>query len=434
MILIPRYVLLFSGWFAGLACAPAQSPAPEPQVQTNGASAYDEIGVYPSTAFLPAEWLSNALYQIDGTVYNDGVYNTWDVFSESGTYQVTGNERLLVLLREISAIATIRSESNVKRFAEGMKNAGKGELRDAQNVLRNPVKTAKAIPQGASRLFGRVGNTVKHAVTGELDTSGMGSPGDTAKRLIGVDEAKRQLAAELGVNPYSQNAALQKALNDAAWAQSMGNVTMQLAGGMVAPAAAANVMTGISVTNYLTTDEVKMRPEDLEKRNREALAAQGVSAEVIDALYDNPNYDPWTLSAMINAIGSLKLPRQSEIYFANAASAASEVDAYFFFRNAQLIASYHKSIAPVTELEATHRIVLCRDKNGQLIAPVWLDYLVWTPESEAAASNVQKRGGREGVTGLLILASGDISPLARSKLEQLGFKLMTRAFQPQPAN
>src|SRR5688572_24719909 len=80
----------------------AQDPAAPTQ------QAFDATGVYPATSFLPPAYLATDYYQIDNSVYNDGIYNSWRVFSTFGTYEVTGNERLMVLLRELAAIATIK--------------------------------------------------------------------------------------------------------------------------------------------------------------------------------------------------------------------------------------------------------------------------------------------------------------------------------------
>lgn len=413
---------------AFVGSALAQEPAAPTQ------QAFDATGVYPATSFLPPAYLVTGYYQIDSSVYNDGIYNTWRVFSRFGTYEVTGNERLMILLRELAAIATIESESNAKRFAEAMKGAGEEKLRDAESILRNPAKTAREIPQGASRLFGRVGNTIKHAAEGTLQKSDDdGEPGDRAKKLIGVDAAKRQLAAQLGVNPYSANAALQKALNDAAWATSLGKVTMNIASGMVVPPGVGQALTGIGVTDFLTSDQVKMRPEDLAKQNKATLASLGVDEDTQEQLLNNPYYDLWTLSAMLNAVSSLGLNEKSEVFFDLAGTAFTDIDAYFFFRSAQLMASYHKNVAPLIALEAGNKVVFCRDQNGKLIAPLWIDYLGWTPTAAAAAQRLQNRAGKDGVTGVVILASGDFTPLALSNLNALGFEVVSRAFQ-QPAS
>lgn len=419
--------MIFCG--AGLgACQPpstppaAQPPSSEPSGSPGALPAFETPGPLPASMFFPPSVLQGVNYSVNPVVMNDGIYNTWTVTSDFGTYETTGDERLLVLLREIAAIAAIRAQSGIVRFGESAAQAGAGTLEKAKTIIENPVGTVRGLPQGAARFLGRVGQTVRHAAEGNLDVPTGGGAGAVAQQFLGVDKAKRVLAAQLGVNVYSKNAALQSALNDAAWTMAMGQLTFKVGTSLLLPFAAGMTITGVNVASSLSQEQIEASPKELMESVRGQFAALGVAPDVIEALCDNPDYDPWLLASMANSLQAAGATG-ADLFAAKASSATTELDAYYSVRVASLLVQYGKTQPPVTAIESAGASVVCRDAANHLVVPLWADYIEWTPTLDAATTRLLERVGTGQRSGAVIFATGRWSPSASAALGLRGIPI-----------
>lgn len=418
----------------GVVALPAFCPAQVPEsaaqaipVQPSAAgSTFETPKVWPATTFLPNAHIPANGWRIDPVVSNDGIYNTWGVSSAVGPFQVTGNERLIELLREIEATIRLQEISKGKEFAMGLADAGKEKWDSVVHVARDPVGTVTKLPQGASRFLGRVGNTVKHTVQGKLDIDTKAKPEDTARNLLGIEKAKRLIAAELGVNPFSHNAALQRALNDVATVRAFGKLTVNVGSMVVVPVTAGWVMTGTNVATSLTTEQVAADPKELAAANRKHAMAMGIPAASFEALNSNAHYDPWTLTAIWNSLAALG-PVNPTSFVDIAASATSDLDAFFFLRVSQTMANLQMRGANIVELLPLPYTVACVQKNGALLLPLWLDYAIWTPEAEAAALEFQALQQSRKAPQAIVVTSGDFSPEASAQIQHLGIQILPHA-------
>ena len=410
----------FSLLFAASILQPCDGQTPESP--TPMPLAFDSPGIFPATKFLPAKSLTGKGYTIDPNVYNDGVYNTWRVSSDYGSYEVTGDERLTVCLREIAAIRAIRSQNNLARFGEGAAAAGKGTLQAAGNIVRNPVKTAQQLPAGALRFVGRVGQTVNHAATGTLDIPTDGDGAQIASKIVGVDKAKRNLAAKLGVNAFSSNIALQSALDDAAWSLCLGRLTVDIGKSLVLPVAAAATITAINVTSTLTREQIEASPSELVNSVKTQLAGLGAGVAGIDALTQNTQFNPWTLAAIANALAIVGPNAGIDAFVSRAATAANDLDAFYFVRTAQLMASYSTTSA-ITGIEPAAVAIVCRDASGKIVVPLWADYLLWTPELDQACQRVLAQAANLNAPGVVLYTTAKMSPAVASGFAAKGIQV-----------
>ncbi len=410
---------------AGIAFAePPAAGIPEPPSSTN--STFETPKVWPATAFLPNAHLPGNGWRIDPVVSNDGIYNTWGVSSQIGPFQVTGNERLIELLREIEATIRLQEISKGKEFAMGLADAGKEKWDSVVYVAKDPVGTVTKLPQGASRFLGRVGNTMKHTVQGKLDIDTKAKPEDTMRNLLGMEKAKRLIAAELGVNPFSHNAALQRVLNEVAAVRAFGKLTVNVGSMVVVPVTAGWVMTVTNVASSLTKEQIASDPKELAAANKTRALAMGITVASFEALNSNTHYDPWTLTAIWNSLTTLG-PVKSTGFVDLAASATSDLDAFYFLRVAQIMANLQARGANIVELLPLPYTVACVQKDGSLLLPLWLDYAIWTPEAEAAAMEFQALKKARNAPRAVVVTSGDFSPDAAKQIRQLGIEILPHA-------
>ncbi|MEX1117639.1 MAG: hypothetical protein WEB60_02485 [Terrimicrobiaceae bacterium] len=385
------------------------------------ATIFETPKVWQASVFLPGSTMRGEGWQIDPTVSNDGIYNTWGITSTVGLYHITGDERLLELIREVQATIRLHEISKGREFAEGFADAGKAQWESIKGVAKDPVGTVTKLPQGAGRFLGRVGSTVKHAVQGQLDTSNTGSPEQAARHFLGIEKAKRLIAAELGVNPYSKNQALQKVLDEVAMVRAFGKLTVNIGSAIVVPVTAGWVLTGTNVASALTQEQVAATPGELVAANRKRALASGISEASFEALNSNPHYDPWTLTAIWNSLSAMA-PVDPAVYLGLAAGASTDLDAFFFLRVAQTMSLLQSRGAKIQELLPLSFTVACVTQDGSLIVPLWLDYAIWTPEAKAAAMELQDLATDRKAASVHVVTTGDFSPIAAEQLKAMGIQ------------
>ncbi len=210
-----RYILIAFPFLSIAALAqtgPTTSPAPQ---------AFESPGRVETKMFIPASLVSGPLHSVGDYAENDGMNNTYFLYSGNDAWSVTTGIALRTRIREIYAIDKLREMSKTDEFTQAMANAGKQKVEGVVGIVTNPLGTIQNIPLGASRFFGRIGESLKGGRTqGE---------GNARQNAVGVSKAKVALAVKLGVSPYSYNQELQTQLTNNARAIAMGGLVVNAA-------------------------------------------------------------------------------------------------------------------------------------------------------------------------------------------------------------
>ncbi|MBV8276405.1 MAG: hypothetical protein JO170_14255, partial [Verrucomicrobia bacterium] len=133
---------------------------------------------------------------------NNGLQNIYRIRSHTEEYEVTGTEAALQFLQELRAIDQLRRISSTQAFTRGLNQSAQEKYDSAKEIVRDPIAAVKRVPQGAARFFGKVKGFLSQ---NEEDTGAQASTGEAIKGVLGVEKAKRELAARLGVDVYSRN-------------------------------------------------------------------------------------------------------------------------------------------------------------------------------------------------------------------------------------
>jgi len=384
------------------------TPSPAPQ-------AFETPGRVPTKMFMPAELMSGPLHSVGDFAENDGMNNTYFLYSGDDAWAVTTGIALRTRIREIYAIAKLREMSKTDEFAQAMTNAGKQKIEGVVGIVTNPLGTIQNIPLGASRFFGRIGEAMKGGTTqGE---------GNAVQNMIGVSKAKVALAVKLGVSPYSYNQELQTQLTSNARAMALGGLVVSAATAAVG-GPAGDVLTGLNVNQTLQQTLVNSTPDDLRIINRKKLFALKVSRENADAILMHPWYSPWTETIMIDALSTIGVDPTA--FLADACNALTEEDAIFFERLAQVLARYDTTKAQLRSIRVESHAVCALDANGTLVFPLSCDYAIW---SEHAAGRVAEFAaltqGQEDIKGLAVWVDGKVSDRAAQELKSRKIDLVT---------
>ena len=384
------------------------TPSPAPQ-------AFETPGRVPTKMFIPAELMSGPLHSVGDFAENDGMNNTYFLYSGDDAWAVTTGIALRTRIREIYAIAKLREMSKTDEFARAMANAGKQKIEGVVGIVTNPLGTIQNIPLGASRFFGRIGEAMKGGTTqGE---------GNAVQNMIGVSKAKIALAVKLGVSPYSYNQELQTQLTSNARAMALGGLVVSAATAAVG-GPAGDVLMGLNVNQTLQQTLVNSTPDDLRIINRKKLFALNVSRENADAILMHPWYSPWTETIMIDAFSTIGIDPTA--FLADACNALTEEDAIFFERLSQVLARYDTTKAQLRSIRVESHAVCALDANGTLVFPLSCDYAIW---SEHAAGRVAEFAaltqGQEDIKALAVWVDGKVSDRAAQELKSRKIDLVT---------
>ncbi len=386
------------------------TPAPPPP-------AFETPGRVEAKLFLPEDLLQGRLYTIGEQAENDGFLNTYFVYSGDHAFAVTTGIALRTRIRELYAIDKLRGMSRTDEFTKAMARAGKEKLDSVVGLVRDPIGTIKRVPSGASRFFGRIGESVKGG--------GSENEGSALENLTGVEKAKVALAAKLGVSPYSTNQELQ---------EDLGNTARAMAGGGFVVGAATAVVGGPAVT-VLNVNEnlqqtlVTSTASDLRMLNRKKLIALGVTREHADRFLMHPWYSPWQETVLTDALTTIGA--NPTAFLERAVEALTEQDAEYFQRLAQVLAHYHKKTA-LRSIQVENGIVSALDANGILVIPLSCDYAIWSANAAARINDLaQFAQSHSDIKGLALWVDGKVSDRATQELLGHKFALATDVLESE---
>jgi hypothetical protein len=165
---------------------------------------------------------------------------------------------------------------------------------------------------------------------------------------------------------------------------------------------------------------------ELERDGRQVLARKGVSKAIIEAFYANATLTPTDKAIIVGVLERLHRTRGCGIFVASAAKASTIKMGFFYRRQAELIATYAKRIAPVQRFVRLGGTPMLQTSKGTVsLLPV--DYLIWTPQLADLAMGAKRDGGGKG--GGEIWITGKASPMAIAELAELGWTVVPDAAQ-----
>jgi hypothetical protein len=418
-----KSVIIAVGLLATTALAQTDS-TPRP---ASGETAFEIEGRVEAKTFLPADVMKGRLHSVAEQAENDGLLNTYFLYSGGQAFEVTTFEALHTRIRELYAIDKLRATSKTEEFGKAMAAAGKQKVENVKGIVKDPIGTIKRVPQGASRFFGRIGDSIK-----SLGSESEGND-NKVQDITGVEKAKVKLAAKLGVSPYSTNQELQEQLTNTARAMAGGGLVLNLATGMVS-GPVGGALTVVSVNQTLQNALLNSTPEELHALNRKKLIALGVSRGITDEFLMHPWYSPWHETIVVDALANIGVDPSRFLEMAN--RALTEQDVNYFQSLAQILARYHKTKAKLLSIGLENERVCAMDANGTLAIPLSCDYAIW---SENAAARVeafaQLPQSRSEIKGLALWVDGKVSERAVLELKKRKIDVTTEALaEPVKSN
>jgi len=365
---------------------------------------YESPPTFSPSKILPPDLLRSPYHTIVGTVPVENFLDRYQMQTKYGTFTVLGTELLRMRVREVAATAKLEQINGAETLVTSAGRTALKPLATAKDLVTAPGKTLNETMKGVGGWFNRV-----DASMSATDPNREG----TIASLAGGSKARRKLAYDAGVDPYTTFEPLNAELTRLASASAIGESGVNVGLAFVTGGA------GIAISVGGTADTVRQVLRDktaaeLEQLGREKLALMDVSPDTIDAFYATPTDKAVIVAAMMQ-LGSAA---GREIFVARTAQAKSYSEGFAYRRKAVLTAAYHKRIAPVRSFVAVGGTPLMQTTKG-LVAIVPMDYVYWSPQVEGLISSAGPRGE--------LWITGTASKRATQNLASRGWSVVPRA-------
>jgi hypothetical protein len=389
---------------AGLQAAAA--PEPEPTL--------------PTGQLVPAKVaLTGQGYRVVDPTRVEGLLGQYRIDTDWGQLEAQGVEILTLRIAEMPALARLDGVTRSEVFADAIKRSLGQTGAAVARVITSPVETVKGIPAGIGRLIQRTGQRVRRTAQAVGDAmardreEGQDSTGpepgvqDFTRELLGVNKARRALAQQLGIDPYTGNPLLQQRLGELAGAAVAGGLSIDLALGAISGVAAQV----LSVSGQLDDLVWQLPPAEIGERVERRLVARGHDGRAAREFLRNRTFTPTLQLRWIDALEALGRPAGEDAVLALATGIRGEVHARFLIQQLEGLA-HHDDGDPVTRLVALEQSISARTRSGSTLVMLPVDHLAWTGN----VARSERRGGR-------IVVAGSVSGRAGRELKARGWRV-----------
>lgn len=368
-----------------------------------------------AATLLPKSILSGPNHAVDDVVRNDGYLNIYTLHSPKGDLRVESTALLFVRIHELNAAAAMDQVNKGKEFGKSIVNSGVGTVKGAVNLLVHPVQSLSGAVSGVGKAFGRAEASMRESRPRDDDGAGA--------ELLGYNRAKREYAKAYGVDPYSRDPILQASLKRLADAGFAGGLTGTMAK-VAIPGAVGLAVSGVGGSNLLNEIDVSTPPQDLLTRNRERLRAMGVSPELIDLFIANRHFSPTEQSRLVAALDAMPSVADRALFIRFCVLTDDEDLAFFRERMAELYANINATTDRLARFVAVGKLIAARTASGGFLCAYPLDYLAWTPAMAHLGSYLGQAATAAKATSRKLIVSGQVSPLAASRLRAAGWTVV----------
>jgi hypothetical protein len=365
--------------------------------------------------------LQGEFFEIQRKVVNNGFMNVFTVTSDFQQVEAYGNSLALERAREQVAIAALREIKKTDAFRDGIGKAVEAPLAVGREAIRDPRRVMAEMPQGMGNLWRDATSVVKTVAKGgqDLDATAV------AKDLAGYTGAKRRLAAELGVDPFSSNEVLQEDLDDVTWAIFAGGATVDLA------MTQTPMAVGLSMRALKQMKSAHSSPWDIPivtllQASIEALQRMGLTEREADFFVRHPVCTVTQQTRLVSALADVGEVAGRDTFVRMAMGAEDETACRLHMETAELLWTYQQAKTALEALQLSGASVLAEDVAGRQVLVLRADYVAWT---EPMASLADVLPAAEQRT---LWLSGMVSPRSRGELERRGVRLEQRVFERHP--
>ena len=381
----------------------------------------------PANGSAKAIWGERAqgkAWRVAETVESDGLYRKYVLETTQGKFSIMGDALMAVRLHEAAVYEQLSNDTGFEHFMGSFGSSAIAPLKFGGQLITSPIETVKQSASGIGNFFDSLSSSSENKDS---------ERGSFMGGVLGTDRARRELAAQAQVDPYTDFPPLAKRLQELAAARGVGGLSMSgammaIPGGAAIPSLTANttrtvVFSASSVgTAQAMQDAMRTKTAGQIMRDvRAKLALVAPDSGHVDALLDNKNYTPIDLLVIALALERVGL-RDADVFLAQCAEAQDRASAYLYRQKAEMYAGLRRSFAFERFMVKDGFVLIAlKDKRHLLATPA--DHFFWTQKNRdeftALAAGLSPATGPKGVASKkdkVLVITGDYSPLARTEL------------------
>lgn len=376
------------------------------------ANDYENPPSLPVAQVIDSSYLSGKTYRLTESADADGMLYSFSLWTPFGWYRPQSIAMLQVRMIESQALAALTSMKDDPLFLEGITDSARNTVRSTANAVTQPLKTLRSVPMGLEK-FGRgvQARVEQGPVTGESGRM----------RDMG---AKRKLAADLGVDPYTDNPQLQEALNTVANHKNAGAITAKLA------SMAVGGGTGVAIRAAQMNKKLQAKLRDnsapeLQKANRAAMLKLGCPQAMVDSFLELGGYTATRTTGITDAMADLAGVRNLPQYLSSIGPASAPEVSLYHQQQIEMAANYHNTVHKLVSFSLAGKTGVFTDGQGDkhIFAPV--DVMYWSPELNERVRMFNPSGNADARIHVWI--TGTVTDKARENLAKAGITVHERS-------
>lgn len=384
--------------------APLLPAAVPTAIATPFVPAYEVPAPQPAAPLLGGEAMKGPGYTVEPTADPTGMLYTFRAKTPYGPERVDSLRLMRLRLTEYKAIARLQELSQEDLFLSGVGEQLETTAKATGKALMNPVETIKRMPDGLKKFAGEM--QARQTVGQVYGESGSAT----------YAQVKRDLARKLGVDPYSDNEALQNLLNEVAKNKNRGQLvasigTMVVGGGL---GVAMNVADMSEEFNELIR---KKSAAQLQLENRAALQALGMTQAQADYFLTTPGYTATNCTAITQAMVALRAVKGATKFFETLQPARGRTEALYIEGQLEMAAAFQKKNKTLKTMRMIGGSPVWGTASGQWHVFSPIEYLYWNEEIALGMENISREVGGAPVQ---LHISGDVTPTAAAELAARG--------------
>ena len=400
------------------------------------ASSFETPTAEPVSASLPPELASGADFRVADPVESDGLMHHYIIESKFGTFPAYGTAVLKIRAREMAALTELSKKTDVGVVTKTVERRVQDDAKTVGKVVTNPVGMVTGIPRGISHLFAGFKAQASEVSDSAKNSDGTKSSTDVAHaaksnamryadRYLGVSAAERRYYQELGVDPYTNNQVLRKAVHHLAKVQATVNLGMHFVG-----------VPGVPYLSDVRRAMDAIYNEDpavLRARQRKVLAGYGLTEPEISRYENTLLLSPTRQAVLAEEAKALEGVEGRDEIFRHAMGLTSEEEVGVFIESTRLLARVHAK-EPIAKILPGLRVPSAVTRDGKIVVLGAFDAVYWT-EDVAGYESTLHAALPPASQGLELWLSGAISAQARTELTARGWTVHHQAWVglPDPA-
>lgn len=377
--------------------------------------AYETPAVLNAGAFLSPAALKGAHHTVLDNVQSDGFINSYVIATPFGESHAVSTPAVAIRIHEANAVAAMEQVKATDAFKDAAKSAAVGALEGAKTLVTEPVATVRGAATGVGKFFQRAAQATR------LDERS-DAQDPAYKSILGLAQAKRQVAEEFGVDVYSSNPILQERLDELARIQFAGGLAVKAPLALTGGAAGAVVST-TQTAAALNQVIARTPPEELRIRNRDALHRMGIDENLTDLFLQNGVFTPRQQTALVASIERMTQTGDRNKFIKFAVGTDSEDLAAFRVRTAEMYASHDRNVDGIAEFIEIGAMVAGRTRNNAVVLITPVDYLLWTSTTAGVVERVEAELRARGDLGERRIWLERASDRSKQELEKRGWKV-----------